>query len=127
MYVSRLGRKRASRNNPFKEVLSSGVKLVFGSDCMPLNPLYGIHSAVNAPYEVQRLSPQEAIAAYTRDAACASFEEDSKGSISVGKLADFIVLSGDPLTSPDKISSLRVLKTIISGEVVYGSAEKRGE
>jgi predicted amidohydrolase YtcJ len=45
----------------------------------------------------------------------------------VGKLADFIVLSGDPLTSPDMISSLRVLETIISGEVVYGSAEKRGE
>jgi len=127
MYVSRLGRKRASRNNPFKEILSSRVKLVFGSDCMPLNPLYGIHSAVNAPYEVQRLSPQEAIAAYTRDAAYASFDEDSKGSISVGKLADFIVLSGDPLTSPDMISSLRVLETIISGEVVYGSAEKRGD
>lgn len=127
MYVSRLGRKRSSRNNPFKEVLSLGVRLVFGSDCMPLNPLYGIHSAVNAPYDVQRLSPQEAIAAYTRDAAYASFEEDLKGSISVGKLADFIVLSGDPLTCPNKISSLKVLKTIISGDVVYGSAEKRGE
>jgi predicted amidohydrolase YtcJ len=127
MYVSRLGRKRASRNNPFKEVLTSGIRLVFGSDCMPLDPLYGIHSAVNAAYDVQKLSPQEAIAAYTRDAACASFEENTKGSISVGKLADFIVLSGDPLTDPSKISSLRVLKTIISGEVVYGSAEKRGE
>jgi predicted amidohydrolase YtcJ len=127
MYVSRLGRKRSSRNNPFREVLSSGVRLVFGSDCMPLDPLYGIHSAVNAPYDVQRISPQEAIAAYTRDAACASFEEDTKGSISAGKLADFIVLSGNPLTAPNNISSLRVLKTIISGEVVYGSAEKRGE
>jgi len=127
MYVSRLGRKRASRNNPFREVLSLGVKLVFGSDCMPLDPLYGIHSAVNAAYDVQRLSPQEAIAAYTRDAACASFEEDVKGTISVGKLADFIVLSGDPFTDQSKISSLKVLKTIISGEVVYGSAEKRGE
>ncbi len=127
MYVSRLGRKRASRNNPFRDVLSSGVKLVFGSDCMPLDPLYGIHSAVNAPYEVQRLSAQEAIAAYTRDAAYASFEENSKGSISVGKLADFVVLTGDPLTDPDRISSLRVLKTIISGEVVYGSEEKRGD
>jgi predicted amidohydrolase YtcJ len=127
MYVSRLGRKRASRNNPFKEVLSLGVRLVFGSDCMPLGPLYGIHSAVNAPFEVQRLSPLEAIAAYTRDAACASFEEDAKGTISVGKLADLVVLSGDPLTSPNKIASLRVVKTIISGEVVYGSAERRGE
>jgi predicted amidohydrolase YtcJ len=127
MYVYRLGRDRASRSNPFREVLSAGVKLVFGSDCMPFNPLYGIHSAVNAPFEAQRIPASDAIAAYTRDAAFASFEEGLKGTVSVGKFADLVVLSGDPLTDPAKLPSIKVLKTIISGNVVYESGEKRGE
>jgi predicted amidohydrolase YtcJ len=94
---------------------------------MPFNPLYGIHSAVNAPFEAQRIPASDAIAAYTRDAAFASFEEGLKGTVSVGKFADLVVLSGDPLTDPAKLPSIKVLKTIISGKVVYESGEKRGE
>lgn len=124
MYISRLGRERASRNNPFREVLKSKVKLVFGSDCMPFGPTYGIHSAVNAPYPAQRVSTIEAIAAYTRDAAYASFEEDLKGTLSVGKLADFVVLSQDPFDDPRQISSIDVLKTVVGGRIVFDRSVK---
>jgi predicted amidohydrolase YtcJ len=119
MYISRIGKARASRNNPFREVLNSKVRLVFGSDCMPMDPLYGIHSAVNAPYPSQRLSAHEAVTAYTKEAAYGSFDEFSKGDLSVGKLADFVVLSGNPFDEPGRISSMGVLETIVGGATVY--------
>jgi len=125
MYVARLGKKRASRSNPLRDVLKSKVRLAFGSDCMPLSPLYGIHSAVNAPYPSQRISIFEAVAAYTRDAAFASFEEHLKGTLSEGKLADFIVLSRNPFENTRNISDNTVLKTIIGGNVVFERSESK--
>jgi len=125
MYVSRLGEARTSRNNPFREVLQSKVKLVFGSDCMPMSPLYGIHSAVNAPYPSQRIAAVDAFSAYTVDAAYASFEERIKGSISEGKFADFVVLSGDPFETPQNIGMMTVLRTIIGGSVAYEKSEDK--
>ena len=127
MYVSRIGRERSSRNNPFREVRAAKVKLVFGSDCMPFSPLYGILSAVNAPYRAQRISLLDALAAYTRDAAYASFEESVKGTLSVGKYADFAVLSSDPVADPDAISSVRVVKTVVGGNVVFDKSSTRKE
>ncbi len=118
MYRSRLGLDRTERNNPFREILDSGVKLVFGSDCMPFSPLYGIDSAVRAPFPSQRTTPIEAFAAYTRDAAYSSFEESAKGTLEPGKLADFIVLSGAP-TSRDDLASMSVTTTVLDGKVVY--------
>lgn len=126
MYYSRLGDKRAVRNNPFREVIDSKVKMVFGSDCMPFSPVYGVASAVNAPHVSQRITAEEAVAAYTRDAAFASFEEDLKGTISAGKLADFVVLSADPFTDPSALSGLTVLKTVVDGEVVYERTKRAG-
>ncbi|MCJ2532864.1 MAG: amidohydrolase [Candidatus Thermoplasmatota archaeon] len=119
MYAERLGPERASMNNPFKEILMAKVRLVFGSDCMPFSPIYGIRSAVNASYPSQRLTMEEAFMSYTRNGAYASFEEDCKGTISTGKVADFIVLSGDPFHDPDALVSLSVLKTVVGGEVVF--------
>jgi len=127
MYLARLGPDRVGRNNPFREVLDSGIRLVFGSDCMPFNPLYGIHSAVNAPFPSQRLSVEEAVAAYTREAAYASFEESRKGTLSVGNHADFVTLSADPFKHSDVISSIRVNKTVLGGKVVFSRAESRGK
>ncbi len=121
MYVSRLGPSRTSRNNPFREVLDNGIRLVFGSDCMPFSPLYGISSAANAPFLAQRISPLEAISAYTRDAAFASFEEKDKGTLVEGKLADFAVLSGNP-ADRTHLSSIHVVMTVIGGQVVFRSA-----
>ncbi|OGS42021.1 MAG: hypothetical protein A3K67_04370 [Euryarchaeota archaeon RBG_16_62_10] len=99
--------------------------MVFGSDCMPFSPLYGMHSAVNAPHKAQRISALEALAAYTREAAYASFEESVKGTITVGKLADFAVLSSDPIAEPQGISSIAVVKTVVGGQVVFDGAKKR--
>jgi len=125
MYLSRLGPERTAKNNPFRDVLKARVKLVFGSDCMPLSPLYGIHSAVNAPHASQKISVAEAVAAYTRDAAFASFEESSKGSLTEGKLADLVVLSDDPFENSRGIGSIKVLKTVVGGEVLYDRTDKK--
>jgi predicted amidohydrolase YtcJ len=126
MYVARLGSERASRNNPFKEILKAKVRLAFGSDCMPFSPLYGIRSAVSAAYPSQRLTMEEAFQSYTREAAYASFEENRKGTISVGKHADFVVLSADPFRDPKALASTSVLKTVVAGEVVYDRSGRSG-
>lgn len=120
MYVSRLGPVRTSRNNPFREVLDEGVTLAFGSDCMPFHPMYGMSSAVNAPFPSQRIAPLEALAAYTRDAAFTSFEERDKGTLEKGKLADFAVLSGDIL-DPGISPNVTVLMTVLGGDVVHST------
>ena len=126
MYVERLGPKRASRNNPFREILDAKVKLSFGSDCMPFSPLYGIRSAVNASYPSQRISVEESFLGYTRDAAYASFEEGIKGTIAAGKLADFVVLSDDPFRDSKTLDSLSVVKTVLGGEVVFDRSHRKG-
>ena len=125
MYVSRLGAGRTARNNPFREVLDAKVRLVFGSDCMPFSPVYGIASAVEAPYRAQRISSLEAIRAYTRDASLASFEEKVKGTLTPGKVADFAVLSSDPFANPESAAALRVLRTVMAGEVVFEAKGRR--
>lgn len=91
------------------------------------NPLIGIYAAVTRRAETgQALLPHEAISVqkalemYTTNAAYASFEEDSKGSITEGKLADVVVLSADPLSSPpEELKDIRVEMTVINGEVAW--------
>ena len=119
MYDHRLGRERTTRMNPFASVIKNGVPLVFGSDCMPFDPLYGIHSAVNAPYPLQRISPEQALKAYTIGGAYASFEEDKKGTLEAGKQADLIMLDGDPFNEPTAINDMSVEMTIFDGAIVY--------
>jgi len=126
MYYDRLGPERAARNNPFREVLSARVRLAFGSDCMPFSPPYGILSAMRAPHDAQRLSAEQAIAAYTRDAAYAGFDERIKGTISEGKLADFVVMSSDPIAEPGTVEGMLVVKTVLNGEVVFDRTAQRG-
>ena len=71
------------------------------------------------------MSREEALRSYTRNAAYAAFQEDSKGSLSVGKLADVTVLSKDILTVPDdEIRSARVDYTIVGGKVLYPVASR---
>jgi len=67
----------------------------------------------------ERISAEDALKMWTINGAYASFEEDRKGTIERGKLADFVVLSGDP--REEEISSLKVEMTIVGGTVVYGS------
>ncbi|WP_435077320.1 amidohydrolase [Halococcus sp. AFM35] len=118
LYDTRLGTERRKRSNPYRELLDSDVRLAFGSDCMPLDPLFGIHEAVNAPVERQRLSTTEALRAYTSGAAYAGFDEDRLGTIEPGKEADFVVLDGSPWETSD-IADIDVAMTVVDGEVVH--------
>ena len=109
--------------------MESGVIVAGSSDTpvVPLNPLAGIYAAVTRKTESgqdfqpeETVSPQQALAMYTVNAAYASFEEDIKGSIAEGKLADMVVLSDDPTkVPPERIKDIKVEMTIIGGEVVW--------
>jgi hypothetical protein len=93
----------------------------------PFEPLLGIQSCVtrtdsngNVWGPEQRISVEEALKLYTINGAYASFEESVKGSISLGKLADLVVLSEDPTqVSPDVIKDISVERTILGGKTVY--------
>ena len=99
----------------------------FPAPVSPVNPLAGIYGAVTrkaASGQVllpeEAISPVEALKMYTVNAAYASFEEDIKGSLTPGKLADIVVLSDDPTTvPPEKIKDIKVEMTIIGGKVVW--------
>lgn len=118
---------------PLATLIKEGVKVVGSSDgpIVPPNPLIGICSATCRDTEAgetllpeERIPPIEALRLYTDDAARATFDERTKGSITPGKLADLVVLSGDPTRVPiDEIKNIEVEMTIIDGEVVW---EKRG-
>lgn len=119
LYDTRLGSERRKRSNPLGKLLDSGVKIAFGSDCMPLDPLFGIHEAVNAPLEAQRLSVTEALRAYTHGAASAGFEEHRLGTIEPGKKADFVVLERSPWDHATDIENIDVAMTVVDGEIVH--------
>jgi predicted amidohydrolase YtcJ len=80
--------------------------------------MYGICSAVNNPIQESRISLREAIYFYTLGAAYASFEENLKGSIEAGKLADLVVLSSTNLPA-DQIKDITSEMTIVGGRVMY--------
>jgi len=117
LYEKRVG-IRYRRMNPIRKVVDKGIRMAFGSDCMPFGPMYGIWSVVNNPVQENRLSVREAIYCYTLGAAYASFEEDLKGSIEVGKLADLVVLSSTDLPG-DRLKDIPIEMTILDGRLVY--------
>lgn len=118
LYARRLGESRRVKTNQFRELVDAGAVLAFGSDCMPLDPLLGVHHAVNAPEPAQRLSVGEAIQAYTHGGAFAGFDEHRMGTIAPGMCADVVALSESPWES-DSISDIDVMLTVVDGEVVY--------
>jgi predicted amidohydrolase YtcJ len=125
-----LGPERARRIDPLGSSLKAGLKFCLHSDLpvTPVDPIASIHNAVNRTTRKgellgpeERVSPLEALKAYTINAACCSFEEGIKGSIETGKLADFAVLSDNPLTvEPGAIKDIRVLATTVGGKMVFG-------
>ncbi len=119
LYVDRLGVERDRASNPLRRVVDAGLPLAFGSDGMPVSPLYGIHWAVNGPYSDQRLTAEEAIERYTAGGAWLGFEGGVKGKIEPGMLADLVVLDEDPLVHPERIEERRVEMTFVGGELVY--------
>jgi predicted amidohydrolase YtcJ len=128
----RIGHDRCKTTYPFRTFLDNGVKMCFGSDWTvgPLSPILGIYAAVTRRttdganpegwFPEQKITVREAIDAYTINCAYAAFEEKEKGSISPGKMADFVVLSDDILTiDPVKIEQVAVEMTIVGGRAVF--------
>jgi len=113
----------------YRTLLDAGVPCTAGSDFSPgpFAPLMGIQGMVtrtgwdNTTWGAnQRITVDEALTVNTLNGAYASHEEAIKGSVSVGKLADFVVLSDDPhAVDPSKIKDIRVVRTVVGGTTVY--------
>jgi hypothetical protein len=118
-----LGAERARWLYPLKTLIENGIPVIGGSDCPmePLSPLLGIQAAVTrTAFPKEQITVDEALRMYTADAAYSSNEENIKGSIEIGKLADITILSGDPKdVSPNQIENITVDMTLVGGKVVY--------
>lgn len=124
-----MGPERAMRMSPLRSALNRGLKMTVHCDTpvTPINPLLAVWAAVNRVStsgkvigEQQRVTPIEALRMVTIDAAWQNFEEKTKGSIEVGKLADFVILAGNPLTiAPATIKDITIQETIVGGRSVY--------
>ena len=134
-----LGPERMAYFHPYKSIFDAGVVVAGGSDHMikfdsraainPYNPFFGMWMVVTrktAAGEVfnpeQRITREQALKMWTWNAAYLSFEEDIKGSLEPGKLADLVVIDRDILTCPkDEIREIEPLRTILGGQVVFDS------
>jgi predicted amidohydrolase YtcJ len=126
---SRLGPKRAETSYAWAEFLRRGVVLAFGTDypVEPVTPFRGVYSAITRmsedgkkSYPGQKLTIEQALAAYTTGAAFAEFAEKQKGKLEPGMLADFVVLDRDITAAPPpKILETKVLRTVVGGKTVY--------
>ncbi len=127
-----IGSERIKTTYAFKSLLDANTTLVFGSDwpVAPASPLYGIYAAVTRQtldnknpegwVPEQKISVTQALIAYTKNAAYSSFDENIKGTLEQGKLADFVILSDDLTTiEPEKIKDVVVIQTFIGGKKVY--------
>jgi predicted amidohydrolase YtcJ len=128
----RLGPKRAATSYAWLAFLNKGVTMAFGTDnpVEPVTPFRGLYAAVTRHSEdgkqeyfpAQRLTMDQALAAYTTGSAFAEFDEKEKGKLVPGMLADFVVLDRDPTSSPpEKLLETKVLRTVVGGKTVYES------
>jgi predicted amidohydrolase YtcJ len=120
----RVGPERIKGGYAWQTFLHLGVHVANGSD-FPVedpNPLLGFYAAVTRAgwFPEQRMSREEALRSWTIEGAYAAFEEDRKGSLEPGKMADFVMLSGDIMTMPEEeIPRTRVTMTVVGGKIVY--------
>lgn len=126
----RLGAKRAAQCYMWAAFLNKGVPLAFGTDypVESVAPFRGLYAAVTRKSEngkqeffpEQKLTMDQAIAAYTTGSAYAQFEEKEKGKLVPGMLADFVVLDRDlTAASPEKVLTTKVLRTVVGGKTVF--------
>jgi predicted amidohydrolase YtcJ len=116
-----LGPKRARWLFPIKTLLKENIRVIGGSDCPmePLNPLLGVQAAVTREAFEERSTVDEALRMYTIDAAYSSNEENMKGSVETGKIADLTVLSLNPKNvPPNEIEKIKAEMTIVGGRIV---------
>jgi hypothetical protein len=128
--IERIGPERAKTSYPWKQFMDNGIPLAFGTDypVEPVTPFRGIYAAVTRKNEAgtqeyfpeQKITIEQALAAYTTGAAYAQFAEKEKGTLAPGMLADFVVLDRD-LTkiAPPEILKTQVLRTVVGGKTVY--------
>ncbi len=127
---ARLGPKRAATSYAWASFLSKGVTLAFGTDypVEPVTPFRGLYAAVTRKSEdgkqeyfpEEKITMDQAIAAYTTGSAFAEFEEKEKGKLAPGMLADFVVLDRDITASAaEKVLGTKVLRTVVGGKTVY--------
>ncbi len=119
---SLLGSERVDRWKPFRSILDAGGLVAGGSDApvTKMSPLNGIQACINHPNPEQRITRYEALKLFTVNGAQLGFEEDQKGMIETGKLADFAVLSDNPYTvAAEEVGNIKVEMTIVGGNVVY--------
>ena len=127
-----IGAERIKTTYAFNSLLAADVTIAFGSDwaVAPASPLQGIYAATtrrtlddknpNGWVPEQKITVEQALKAYTKDAAYAAFEDDIKGTLEKGKLADFVLLSEDlRKIEPVKIREVEVLATYVGGKKVF--------
>jgi predicted amidohydrolase YtcJ len=128
----RIGAERAKGTYAFRTLLDTGAVLAFGSDwtVAPLNPMEGLKAAVTRQtldgkhpdgwIPEQKITLDEAIRAFTVGSAYAEFQEKVKGSLTVGKLADIVMLDRDIYAlDPANLDTAKVAMTIVDGRIVY--------
>lgn len=121
MYEERLG-ERYRETNQYRKIIDEGIIICGGSDSdlTPIDPILGIHSAVNHPVKENRVSVEEAVKFFTINAAYSVREENQKGTIDIGKKADLVVLDRDIFKiNPEEIIAAQVAATIKNGCVIY--------
>ncbi|MFL5382676.1 MAG: amidohydrolase [Longimicrobiaceae bacterium] len=127
-----IGPERSRGTYAFRTLIDTGARPAFGSDWFvaPPTPLEGIYAAVTRRtlddrhpggwVPEQKITVEEALRAYTADAAYAAFAEGEKGTLELGKLADFVVIDRDlRRVAPETIRDAQVLMTVVGGTVVY--------
>lgn len=127
VWLDRTGPQRWPYSFAWRDLKNAGATLAFGSDwsVASYNPMMGIHAALNrqawSPEDPdQRLALEEALIAYTRDAAYAEFQEHQKGQLKTGYLADLVLLSEDIFkTRPEQLNTVKPLFTMVAGKLVY--------
>jgi hypothetical protein len=127
VWPSRVGPSRWDRSFAWRRLRAAGAALAFGSDwpVVSQNPMRGLHAALNRkPWREggadHRLTLEDTLLAYTRDAAYAEFQEHQKGQLKVGMLADLVLLSRDIFAMPvEEMDQVRIVLTVCDGRVVY--------
>ena len=127
-----IGPERIKTTYAFKSLLDANTTLVFGSDwpVAPASPLYGMYAAITRQtldnknlggwVPEQKVNIEQALTAYTQNGAYSSFDENIKGTLEPGKLADFVILSENLLTiKPEKLKDVKVLQTYVGGKQAF--------
>lgn len=125
-YLPHIGPDRAAMKCALRPILDRGIRVGGGSDSpvTSMNPMLGIHAAVNHSVPTSRISVKEALRMVTIDAAYIGFEENERGSLKAGKEASFVILSNNPMNYPaEKLDKIEILETIYCGRTVWKKEE----